>query len=154
MASVADDNNCLVCMNEPDSAVFRCCNQPIGSKCFFKIVDIAFGKPRVCPFCREDPIAAAKKLFVKEYGKNEAVISHLFGEGSPVVPVSTSTKTEELHKVVSNDLNLDLTHFNATNPFFRYAIVFRERVMEPGKTLMDYNYMGGQVKMKVRQLRN
>ncbi len=55
------DAKCPICRNEPLGASLQCCKQPVGSKCFFKLVVHKKDQTRpVCPLCRQDPVAAAK----------------------------------------------------------------------------------------------
>ena len=160
MAAEKKQGVCDICSDEPCKAVMLCCQRPIGSKCFFSIAvykkDVASSEAKraVCPFCRGDPMKAAKEKRLGEIGPNEVVISYL---GSSLLratlPVEGTTTGRELLKKFSQESGFDTSSDDDDENECTYYLVYRDRIMGKDATLNDCHYMGGRISMTVQMRR-
>jgi len=157
MATEKKQNVCDICSDEPCNAVMLCCQHPIGSNCFFSIAvykkDVASSEAKraVCPFCRGDPMKAAKEKRLGEIGPNEVVISYL-GSLKATLPVEGITTARELLNKFSQESGLDTSSEDEENEC-TYYLVYRDRIMGKDATLNDCHYMGGRISMTVQMRR-
>ncbi len=123
-------------------AILLCCKKKVCVDCVIKVLTKT--KPRICPFCNDDPMQKIPKralceIVVQSLGQ---IITRFPFVGNPTVAFIQ----EEITKRTGRSFE--------ANTRFKYVLVYKDRILCCESYLSDYDYrFDGAMEIQLMQLR-